>query len=178
MNYEVFWPYMFSYRNTAHLVKVEHADETVEDRKSPLSTNSLLVMSGCIFNGEALSKKPPKTRVKLRFDDDIHEMNIVDGAFGDFDSVKLTAFYAIILVQIEVPARYSMVADRFSQTEPVFGAHGILLEQELGGSDNFQLVTRRFHRVGVFCIEIVENSDSNREFMNQLYCQKDTIEIT
>jgi len=199
MNYKVFWPYMnYSYDNCAQLVRVEHEDSAVKDPKSSLVKNTILVMSGCVFNAGALSRKPTKTRVKLRFDDDTYEMDIVEGAMGDFAFEKLTPFSAMILVQQkeepklpamiqvqqkEEPELYSLEPLDSSYPEEVFKAHGILLLQreQLGGSVNYNSqppVTRRFHRVGVFCIEIVEITLASEEFMERLYRQKDTVEIT
>jgi hypothetical protein len=167
MNKQAFWPTMLSYQNTVHLINMGQADE---DQTLASSTKPTLVMSGYIFNGEALSKTPRKVIVRLQFGDDGHEMDILHGSGGDFDSVKLKAFYAMILVEDK---RLSA-----GQSRVVFQHHSILLEQKFRNSDQFPPVVRRFHRVGVFCIEIFEGNDLNREFINQLRHQKEKIEIT
>jgi hypothetical protein len=87
-------------------------------------------MSGCIFNGEALFKMPPRMRVKLRFDNGRHEVDIGDGSGGDFDPLKLKAFYAMPLVIEE--SHYLIGPNEFNQ--PLFEYHGVLLEQEFRNS--------------------------------------------
>lgn len=176
MTRRVFWPPIDSCQNTAQLVNVEHAGESQE---SSSSTKSTLVMSGHIFNGEALAQAPPKTKIELCFDDDEHQMDIVDRCYGKFDSWKLKAFYAMILVEDKRVSYLSGAGkDRFSQYKAVSKHHGILLEQKSNNSDQFSPVVRRFYRVGVFCVEIFEDNDLNRKFMTQLRHHKDTVEIT
>lgn len=172
MNCKIFWIDMDSCVDCAKLVKV---DEAAENENLYFRKDATLVMSGCIFNAGALSKSLLGMRITVCFDDDTHDRAITNGYDILYDSAleKLIPFSAMILVQEAWPKSVPL-----GRPVPIFKAHGILLQPELGGSHSSQPVTRRFHRVGAFCIEISGNDDDLiKNFMIQLYQQKDTIRI-